>query len=331
MDGVVPALVGADGVDAADVAGLRLERVVPALAVGAADRVDRREVEHVEAEVLHVRQAADDVVEGAVPVRVARLRAREQLVPGGEARREPVGDHLERAVVARDSSRARRCGRRAPRSSRREGAASCAAEPSSGCLEPAQQRRQRLSVGAGGALRRRLGDAHALDGLETQRLRRRLLLADLVEPGAERVAPGLDRELVAGVALERKAAGPAVVVDEAHRRAAPLGLAGNAVEHRGGDLLVAVGEDVGPDLDGIADDALDRRAAAVDLRPHRLDDDAALAVGLALARRLAHRRQHAAPLAQRRCARHEARASRPDRASRRAALRRACDRVKVPR
>ena len=163
-------------------------------------------------------------------------------------------------------------------------------------LEPAQQRRQRLSVGAAGALRRRLGDAHALDGLETQRLRRRLLLADLVEPGAERVAPGLDRELVTGVALERKATGPAVVVDEAHRRAAPLGLAGNAVQHRGGDLLVAVGEDVGPHLDGIADDAFRRRAAAVDLRPDRLDDDAALAVGLALARCLAHRRRRAAPL-----------------------------------
>jgi hypothetical protein len=46
---------------------------------------------------------------------------------------------------------------------------------------------------------------------------------------------------------------------------------------------VAVGEDVGPDLDGLADDALDRRAAAVDLRPDLLDDDAAFAGGLARA------------------------------------------------
>jgi hypothetical protein len=42
----------------------------------------------------------------------------------------------------------------------------------------------------------------------------------------------------------------------------------------GADLVVAVAEDVGFDLDGVADHALDGKAAAVDLRRHALDDDA---------------------------------------------------------
>ena len=57
MDRVVPAFVRTDGVDAADVAGRGLQRVVLALAVGAPDRMDRREVEDVEAE-LTSRKAA---------------------------------------------------------------------------------------------------------------------------------------------------------------------------------------------------------------------------------------------------------------------------------
>ncbi len=69
----VSALIGADRVDAARVARPGLQHVVAALAVGAPDRVDGREVEDVEAEVAHVRQLPDDVVERAVPVGVAGL------------------------------------------------------------------------------------------------------------------------------------------------------------------------------------------------------------------------------------------------------------------
>ena len=41
---------------------------------------------------------------------------------------------------------------------------------------------------------------------------------------------------------------------------------------------MAVDESIGLDSDGLADRAFDREAAAVDLRPHVLDDDAAAAV-----------------------------------------------------
>jgi hypothetical protein len=77
-----------------------------------------------------------------------------------------------------------------------------------------------------------------------------VLLGDLDPPGGEQVAPGLDRVEVAGVAGEREAAGPAVVVDEAHRRLAPLLVLLRPVADDRAQLVVAVDEDVG--LDGRA-------------------------------------------------------------------------------
>ncbi len=90
MHRVVPALRGADGPRRARVARLRDERVVRTLAVGHADGVDRREVEHVEAHVGHAGEAIDGGAERAAdhgPVVAARgaLRAREELVPGAHA------------------------------------------------------------------------------------------------------------------------------------------------------------------------------------------------------------------------------------------------------
>ena len=101
MDRVVAALGRADGVGAARIVRRRRQRVVLALAVGPADRVDRREVEHVEAHVADVGQLARSRrrrCRGGSGSSV--MRAREQLVPGGEAAPRPVDDHLELAVVA---------------------------------------------------------------------------------------------------------------------------------------------------------------------------------------------------------------------------------------
>ena len=46
------------------------------------------------------------------------------------------------------------------------------------------------------------------------------------------------------------------------------------VEEAAGELVVAVGEDVGFDANDVADDALYGEAAAVELGPNVLDDDA---------------------------------------------------------
>jgi hypothetical protein len=58
--------VGADGVGAADIGVAGGKRVVLALAEGLADRMDRWEVQHVEAHRLDSGQALDHVAEAAV-------------------------------------------------------------------------------------------------------------------------------------------------------------------------------------------------------------------------------------------------------------------------
>ena len=89
VDRVVAALLRADRPRAARVARLRGQRVVRALAAAAADRVDRRQVDDVEAELGELRQHLLDALEPAE-------RAREELVPGAEAPERPVDVELER-------------------------------------------------------------------------------------------------------------------------------------------------------------------------------------------------------------------------------------------
>ena len=76
------------------VAGLRDERVVAALPVRGADRVHRRQVDDVEAELGELRQHPADTLEAAPA-------AREELVPGAEAGALALDVDLERLVEAK--------------------------------------------------------------------------------------------------------------------------------------------------------------------------------------------------------------------------------------
>ena len=98
MDRVMAALGRSDRIGAAGVVGAGDEAVVAALAVGLPDRMDRREVENVEAHRLDRRQAADHVAEGAVPAGIIGDRAREQLVPAGEPGGLAIRLHREDAL-----------------------------------------------------------------------------------------------------------------------------------------------------------------------------------------------------------------------------------------
>src|SRR5438034_8945326 len=88
VDGRVTALRAPDRPGAARVGGLHRERVVLSLAVRAPDRVDGRQVDDVEA---HRRRA----LELRLRLLERSARARQELVPRGEARTLAVGDHLE--------------------------------------------------------------------------------------------------------------------------------------------------------------------------------------------------------------------------------------------
>src|SRR5690606_23626872 len=89
---VVSARLATDGPRRADVSRLAHAGVVAALAVREPDGVDRREVNHVEAEGRDLRDAPLGVAEGAVAPGLRALGAREQLVPGGEGRLRAIHD-----------------------------------------------------------------------------------------------------------------------------------------------------------------------------------------------------------------------------------------------
>ena len=90
MHRIVAALGRADRVGAAGIALGRRHRVVAALAVGLSDRVDRREIDHVETHRGDVGQPRDAILERAVLARRLALAARHHLVPGAVARPRPV-------------------------------------------------------------------------------------------------------------------------------------------------------------------------------------------------------------------------------------------------
>ena len=204
----------ADGPRAAGVVGAGAERVVGALAVGDADRVDRRQVDDVEAHLGDRRQALGRAGETA-------LAAGEQLVPGAVAgpravdpqrawptvvtsasgtpatssatwssspafsRTCSVQDVRRRAVTASSTRRAARAPRPAASCSRRRAPSSSSSSTSS----PAAA-----------------------------------LISIVVAPGGEAVAPGLDHELVAADVGRAHLALPPVVHDRPQRGARPLAL-----------------------------------------------------------------------------------------------------------
>ena len=86
---LVPAFGGADRPGAARIVRPGRERVVAALAVRPADRMDGRQVDDVEAQLRESRKLCAHAVEAAPG-------AREELVPGAEAGQLAVGVDLER-------------------------------------------------------------------------------------------------------------------------------------------------------------------------------------------------------------------------------------------
>ena len=87
----------ADRIGAAGITGRGGERIVAPLAVGAADRVDRREIEDIETERGDFRQPGDAIVECAVAAGKAALAARHHFVPGAGAGDRPV--HHQRILA----------------------------------------------------------------------------------------------------------------------------------------------------------------------------------------------------------------------------------------
>ena len=271
MDRLVAAALVADRPGRAGIVGAGGQGVVATLAVGVADRVDRREVEHVEAELGQPRKLGFHAAQAAPG-------SREELVPGAELGQRAVDLDRKRRV---DADRA------VPGLDALEGGEQLRAERhvvlgrlghvlvgqrGDGVLD---QRLIRLGLGFACRGGEELDAFRELAG-ELMLLRGDLAL-ELVAPGAEHVGPGLDRVFPRSLLVDVEAALPAhaaeVGVDAHHLGLAPVaGLRRLVADDRAQDV-VAVAEDVGLDFDRVPDDALGGIPAVVDRRRRVLDHD----------------------------------------------------------
>ena len=265
---------GADRPRAARIAGPRRRRVVRALAVRPADRVDRRQVEHVEAQSPR-RTAAAPRRSRSVPCRpgsapssagTARTRSR--------SGQHGIDDDWQLVIVARaelpDGVTLHR-----PGQVRREDSLSRLGVVVPQHLSHGPQRRAVAGRRCPGRLLDQLGadqevDPDVLPGVEP--------LAQVARQDLKRSNPADQR--VAGTAQVRhlELPAPAVVEQRRHRRLDPGVFALATVEQDERDGVVTVSIGVGLDDDGFADRPLDRETPAVNLRADPLDHDPAASV-----------------------------------------------------
>ena len=236
---LVPAGGRADGPGAAGIVRSRRQRVVPTLAVGDADGVDRREVDDVEAELGHVVQMA-----GGAPQ--AAEGPREQLVPGPG---RGAGAGRPTAAGGPTPTAGRRDGRRGARRRRRRTPRRGAPRASRPCGAPLPRRpragRGRGSVEGG---REVLEEQPALFELERHVLARRHLHLDLMPPGGVPIGPRLHDQLVGAERRGRELAHPSLsVVELAQRRGLPALGAHLAPSDPCAQAVVAVGHEHGRD------------------------------------------------------------------------------------
>ena len=234
--------------------GAGVEGVAPALAVGRADRVDRRQVHDVEAHGGDGRQPLGRAGEAA-------LAPGEQLVPGAGPGPLPVDPQARRVRwVVRSWGSGTPARSPARWSSRAASSLVRSLHVVLRSVAAASSTRSRSSFGtAVGELVEQVGADEQLDG--EVGLAGRRPLGGVVAPGGEPVGPRLDHQLVGADRRGRRRCprsgrcrrGPWAT---SSRSAAP----DPAQADPGGDLVVAVAEDVGRDRDVLAHRALRRVA-----------------------------------------------------------------------
>ena len=233
VDRVVASFGRADGPRAADVARLSALGVVPPLAVRPPDRVDRRQVDDVEAQRRELGDHLRDACEPAP-------RAREQLVPRARAGAIALDVQLEGVAPRR--------------------VAPLTAAELARALPPLVDRpvaEQRSSL-------RELPFEIGLAGRD--------LAVVLLQPAGVPVDPRLDLEAPAADGVDPERPREAVVAERGERLFAPPG-APFPEAHDGAERLVSVADDRGGDVDTVVDAGLRRPATAVHLRCHVRDRD----------------------------------------------------------
>ena len=246
--------------------------------------MDGRQVKDVEA---HPRQVGKPLLGGLEGARapVATGRSREHLVPGAEAGQRRVDEDLQLTRVAGRRRAVRVAADQRLQLGRQgrldgAGAGSRPAGP-----ELAGRGAERGGIGATGAGGSGLDQAGSDLQVHRHVLARLDPLGEVADPAPEVIDPGLQREAVRAQGGGLELALPAVVGQGRHRRLGPFALAHAAVQKKGGEDVVTVGEAVRLDPHPLAQRSLRGIAAGLDLGGDSLDYDAAVLSGSGCQRR----------------------------------------------
>ncbi len=271
MNGVVPTILAADGIGAARIVRTGQQAVVRPLAVLAPDRVDWREIQHVEAHVANGGQALVHVAEGAVAIRVVGFRAREQLIPAGELRQRALDIQRIHSTATAMFARIRR-GHRSSRVRRKQ--QRNALIVGMGHTEAVHQIVEHRAVFTLGAGRGLFQQQPPFFQFQMHRHASGVFFRQLVAIGFENIPPGLDDELMLGHLRRGELALPGVIAEQLQSRATPTGFALLTPAHGGGKLVMPVGENLAGYDYRLADDRLGSKAPFIQHRQGGFDGDA---------------------------------------------------------
>nr|GFA32829.1 hypothetical protein [Tanacetum cinerariifolium] len=277
VNGVMPAVCAADRVRASRIIRPGGQRVVRTFAVGPANRMNWREIQHVKAHVADHRQAAVNVFKSAVAFLVVGDRAREQLIPTGELRQFAL--HVQRKFqAATEECVVVRLGHHGGGLAvQQQGDFSLVIRGLTQSLDQAVELTTQLHRAALGGVHKMQApffkfqiDAHA----------RGVLLFQFVAVAAELIDPGFQTVDVAGEGRRSEFADPAVVAQFTHGHRLPLLVVHCAIKNAHRHFVVAVCVDFAGNRNRLTDNGLGRKLTVIDHRLGVLDNDARQLQGL---------------------------------------------------
>jgi len=272
VNGGVPSLLGADRPGASDVVDRGGLGIVGPLAMRSTDRVDRREIEHVEAHPGDIGEDPLNIGERPMLTFGATEGTGKELVPRAEAGFRSV-HHYRLAMRGGHGGSQERRGRHQGRAGVIEHKQHAVGRSGGRILQrlrPVQKRRRDPRLGPG-----RNPPHHRRAGAEFQRDAQTGfgLTANLSLPGKEDVDPGFDLIGVAPNGVDDEGSCVLVVAGRLQGDRPGIGLPRIRHPQCGADEIVAIGMDARRDPHHVSDDALDGVASLLDGRTDHLDDD----------------------------------------------------------
>ncbi|MNS47361.1 hypothetical protein D3C72_798880 [compost metagenome] len=256
---LVAALLATDRIGTARIIGACRQRVVRALAVTAPDRVDRREIQHIEAHVVDHRQPRMHVVESTVALRAVGDRTRKQFIPTGELRQ--LAFHIHRVLRAQaEVSTMIDAGHEIGATLVQKQCDLLGFEQSCQFMVQCRQLLTELPLTA-------LGGLLHLDPpflqFEADGHRCHMLLFQFVAKTGELIDPGFDTVKITALTVHPELPLPTVVAQILHDSALPDILVLGPPAHANRQLVMPVGKDLGGDHHILPHHRLDRELPAV--------------------------------------------------------------------